>query len=813
MLSKKTYVKPEGILESAKILIVGEQPGRWEVIENRPFIGQSGQELDTCLNAVGLVRSNCYLTNVIKDFDHPIDYYFKELKKGQKILGYQPSEDAQDYLTLLKNELSKSPCVAILAIGNIALFALTSRLGVTKWRGSVLESTLIPGKFIIPCIHPSTVIRGQFMNRRLIQFDMLKAKRISENGFKPEEIKLTIEPSYEDVCEFLSKIETTNDLLTYDLEVYNEEVSCISLATSPTEVMSIPFVSAAGDYFNPEQELSIWLRLAKILEDPNRKLLGQNLTFDCAFLFRRYGIKIPMRQDKIHDTMIAQKIIMPDYPKGLDFITSIHTDYPYYKEDGKKWFRLGGPWQQLWQYNAMDSLVCACAFESQKNYIAKQKNEATYDRTRAVVGPLVYMMEHGIKVDIEGIKKKSAELELEIEETKNHLNKLAGRELNANSPKQLIEYFYKEHGFKVGKCDSTDEKAMKKLKIKGCLEADLVLKIRHLVKLNSTYLAIEKFDEEPDGTFRIRCSYDPVGTRYSRLSSSENIFGSGTNLQNWPHSIQRFLMADIDYVAYSLDLSQAENRIVAYVGEVTKMIEAFENGTDVHSLTASSIFSDSTMEQIAEEDKKEIPCKLGDGTHTKRFWGKKGNHSSNYDIGKNELALNLEISANQAALILDAYFKLYPEVRTKYHTMVRQNIMYNKTLTNLMGRNTVFLGKICNELFKEAFACIPQGSVGDIINERGLNLIYYSPWFKNVELLAQTHDEVVFQIPISLGWHEHVRLVGLIKHYLETPLKLASGKTFVIPTDITMMRRFKVGKKIKTLTQECFQKTYNQLEA
>lgn len=813
MLSKKTYVRPEGILESAKILIVGEQPGRWEVIENRPITGQSGQELDTCLNAIGLVRSNCYITNIIKDFDHPFEFYFKEIKKGQKIIGYQPSDEAQEYLTLLKNELSKSPCKAVLAVGNLALFALTSRLGITKWRGSILESTLVPDKFIIPSLHPSTVIRGQFMNRRLIQFDMLKAKRISENGFKPEEIKLIIEPSYEDVCEFLTKIESSFNLLTFDLEVYNEEVSCISLAINSTEVMSIPFVSAAGDYFNPEQELSIWLRLAKILEEPERKLLGQNLTFDSAFLFRRYGIKIPLWPDKIHDTMIAQKITMPDYPKGLDFITSIHTDYPYYKEEGKKWFRTGGPWQQLWQYNAMDSLVCACAFESQKKYITKQDNEKTYNRTRAIVGPLVYMMEHGIKVDIEGIKTKSAELENEIEETCEQLNTLAGQELNANSPKQLIEYFFKKLGYKIGRCDSTDEKVMKKLKIKGCEEAGLVLKIRHLVKLNSTYLAIEKFDLEPDGTYRIRCSYDPVGTRYSRLSSSENIFGSGTNLQNWPHAIQRFLMADNGYVAYSLDLSQAENRIVAYVGEVVKMIAAFENGTDVHSLTASSIFSNSTIAQIIEEDKKEIPCALGDGKHTKRFWGKKGNHSSNYDIGKNELALNLEITATQAALILDSYFKLYPEVRTKYHTMVRQNLMYNKTLTNLMGRNTVFLGKICDELFKEAYACIPQGSVGDIINERGLNLVYYSNWFKPVELLAQTHDEIVFQIPLNLGWPEHVRLVSLIKYYLETPLKLINGKTFIIPADITMMRRFKVGRKVKILTQDCFQETYNKLEA
>jgi len=258
-----------------------------------------------------------------------------------------------------------------------------------------------------------------------------------------------------------------------------------------------------------------------------------------------------------------------------------------------------------------------------------------------------------------------------------------------------------------------------------------------------------------------------------------------------------------EYVTYSIDLSQAENRIVAYEANCKKMMEAFETGVDVHSLTASGIFKKPPSEISNEEDIKtgrKKPCSLGDGKHDERFWGKKGNHSSNYDIGIDELALKLEITRNQAAFILSGYHEMYPEVQKNYQAEVRQKIMYDKTLTNLMGRNTVFLGKVCNSLFKEAYSCIPQGTVGDIINERGLNYVYYNEeLFPTVELLAQTHDEIIFQLPLT-NWKEHVRVLTLIKTNLETPLTTTDGlRTFVIPADITIMRRFKCGKKVKKL--------------
>jgi DNA polymerase-1 len=270
-------------------------------------------------------------------------------------------------------------------------------------------------------------------------------------------------------------------------------------------------------------------------------------------------------------------------------------------------------------------------------------------------------------------------------------------------------------------------------------------------------------------------------------------------------------MSDDDHVGYSLDLSQAENRIVARVGRVLPMIEAFDRNLDVHSLTASLLFGDS-IEDIKHWDDEHVACEIGDGLHTKRYWGKKSNHSLNYDIGFMTFAMDQEIPIKQAKFIIERYHEIYPNVREVFHAEVRQDIMYNRTLTNLMGRKTMFFGKVCDELFKQAYACKPQGTVGDVINERGLNFIYYDERFKNVKLMTQTHDEVVFQIPLSLGWAEHIRLLNLIKSKLETPLRLPNGDEFVIPADIDMFKRFKRGKKVKQLTPTYMKELWEGLE-
>jgi uracil-DNA glycosylase family 4 len=769
-----------------KLIIVSDKLGRDELKESRPIAGPAGKILDECLRDVSLSRNSVYCTTIAKQF------------------GEIPDEFC---LTRLAEELDQINCKSIVILGEECLRIFCARPQINKWRGSVLEIPELPNKFIIPTYHPETIIplkyggEGQYLNKLLIKWDLSKALRINESGFHCSQRELIIAPTFLQVMQYLKKCEDqglAGQTIDFDIELMNMEVSCIAIGWDYHSIMSIPFINECGLYFTPDQDIEIWLQIASILENPKIKKRGQYLIFDTHFLLRKFGIKT----HNIDDTMVAQKILMPDYPVGLDFITSIYTDKEYYKDEGKKYFS-GGNWPRLWQYNATDASICGEAFPQQIENLKNQDNIATYNRQVKMIEPLCYAMERGIKIDVEAMHKEFLAAEIKIEELKKELHEICGYELNPNSPKQLINHFYVNKRippYKKGGKVTTDEKALVRIARRGHVEAAKILEIRRATKRKSTYLDITKVDS--DG--RMRCAYNPVGTRYSRISSGESIFGSGTNMQNQPHDILKFFMADDGYIYYGFDLSQAENRIVAYVGQIPQMIEAFENNLDVHSLTGSLI-SGLSVEEVRRQDDENICCPIGGGDKTWRYFGKRSNHGLNYDLGYKTFALYLEIPETDAKFIVDRYHMSYPGVRNNYHAYIRKQLSDNRTITNLMDRKTVFLQEWGDDLFKEAYACIPQGTVGDVINERGVEYIYYNQHlFGGVEFLIQVHDSVGIQIPISYGLAYHARVLTLIKQSLQQPLILPNGNNLIIPVDIVAGLDLYKGhcKKVKATDEE-----------
>ena len=106
-------------------------------------------------------------------------------------------------------------------------------------------------------------------------------------------------------------------------------------------------------------------------------------------------------------------------------------------------------------------------------------------------------------------------------------------------------------------------------------------------------------------------------------------------------------------------------------------------------------------------------------------------------------------------------------------------------------------------MFKKGYSCIPQGTVGDMVNQRGLNYIYYNQqWFEPVRLMLQVHDSIGFQLPLSIGWLEHARILLQIKQSLETPLSI-HGREFVIPADISMGYSLYKGDMREIKGQDC----------
>jgi len=783
---KRTYVPPSGNPD-AKLAGVGEQPGMQEIRARppRPFIGPAGQGLDECLIMTKIPRNSIYLTNVIKDLDAPLKHYIDIDTRGKWTIhpeGYQ-------YIQELGQELRALNLNAVVAFGNIALLALTNRVGITKWHGSTLESTLVPGLKVIPTFHPATFIppKFNFLNKPVICEDLSRAKyEVTFKEIRRTSREVHIKPSFNDAVSWLEYCYDkglNGSIIGIDIEVVNGEVDCFSISCSSRTSMSIPFRYQYGDYLDVEQELYLIRLLAKIIESPHISKGGANFIFDTQFFLRKYGIQ---PRGELHCTQIAQKITFPDYPAGLDAVCTMYTDIPYYKQDGKQWMKMGvGTWEEWWNYNGMDAIVPVDALPKQFETLRRQQNWETYERQRKLIKPLLYMGERGIRVDVNGMMEYEVEQRKILDRLAEELNASVGHEINFNSSQQLAAYFYKECNIKPYKkrtpdgkyVVTTDVDALKRISRLHCTgseAAKLMLDIRGLSKRISTYLNIGKVDK--DG--RYRSSYKPVGTDTGRLASGETIFGTGGNQQNWPHDLLRFFLFDEGYIGYSFDLSQIENRIVAYVGGVRAQIEAFEQGLDLHTMTASIIFH-KPYDQISKLDGS---SSLGDGRQSERYWGKKGNHGINYDESYKKFALINEMSETEAKATLEGIHRGYPEIRGGYHAMIQDMLKTNRTITNLFGRTRLFLGPVfpsypniplhaCTDTYRQGYAHFPQSTCADKVNEQGIEYIYYNQsLFKSIELLAQIHDSVVFQIPLSCSWEEHARMLILIKRSLETSL-------------------------------------------
>ncbi len=832
---KRTYVPPSGDT-CATFGLIGEQPGIDEIRGSppRPFIGQAGRMLDDILMMSKIIRSSLYITNVIKDLDEPLAKYIDiDFKKGK----FTISPNGYRYIQELGQELKSLKLNAVLAFGNVPLIALCDRIGIGKWRGSVLESTLVPGLKVIPTYHPATILppKCNYINKPLIIEDLLRAEEESHYaGITRRSRTVIIRPTFDESVAILNhcfQAGLQGQEIAIDIEVVNEEVDCFSVGWDREKACSIPLRSSQGDYFTPDEEVQIIKLLARIIEDERISKIGANFIFDLEFLYRKFGIR---PRGNLHCTQIAQKISYPDFPAGLDFVTTMHTDIPYYKQDGKKWMKMqSGTWETWWNYNGMDSIVPIEAHPKQLKHLEMQKNIVTYDRQRKLIEPLIYMGERGIRVDVQGMLAYQEEQQKELDALIVNLKSEVGHDINPNSPLQLKNYFYQECGLKPYKSrtthgDSTDVDALKRifrLGGKGSAVARLMLDIRGLSKRISTYLNIGKVD--PDG--RYRSSYKPVGAETGRLSSGQTIFGTGGNQQNWPHDLLRFFLCDEGYILYSFDLSQIENRIVAYVGGVISQIEAFETGVDLHRLTASIIFN-KPYNQISDEDGS---SSLGDGRQSERYWGKKGNHATNYDVSYKTFALVNEMPETDAKQTLESIHRGYPQIRGGYHQVIKEMLRNNRMVTNLFGRNRLFLGPVfpdrftpasaCDTTFREAYAQLPQSTTADKMNEQGIEYIYYNQqWFKPIEILTQIHDSIVFQIPVSVPWIEHARMLLHIKYSLERPL-IWHEREIKTPVDLSIglnmykkqMKEFKSKSLPATpeLLAEKLEETYGTLRA
>lgn len=304
----------------SKIAIVGDYTDGFDLQSRKPFSGPGGNVLEQCLHTAGLIRGEVYTTNLIKAKGNDRGKYFDDKKT-------RFTEEGMQYVRLLQAEMSEVEANVIVAAGAASFAALCSLGHLSAYRGYVFPSTLLPERKVIPIHHPRAAMRGMYTYRYMIAADLKKARDESEYPeLRRPERQLVY--NYETVMDAIDWLNyyTEQEVVGFDIEVINYEVSCISFSSSPDLAVVIPI----ADRWTLDEESLIWQGIQKVLGNPRSTKVIQNGMFDIPFLLTRNGIVV---RGELHDTMIAHSVTYPELPKGLGFLGSIYCGSQEYWKD------------------------------------------------------------------------------------------------------------------------------------------------------------------------------------------------------------------------------------------------------------------------------------------------------------------------------------------------------------------------------------------------------------------------------------------------------------------------------------------------
>ena len=294
--------------ENADIMIIGDCPSVASIKIHKPITSPVETILEGCLHQAGLIKSEVFLTNLIKD-DTRIEKYWNERTK--KVL-----VNIDPYLTILEEEIKRVNPKVIIAMGELPAFILTGNGATTKTRGYPFIYKNIT---VIPILHPSKMIWGNYIWRYYLSHDLTKAKKLAKDPsllYHPE-ISVQIPESFEEAIAMLELV-AKHKKLSIDIEVNNFEVSCIGFSIYSNIAISIP----TDMRWTIEEEVKIWNLIAGIMGDESITKIGQNFIFDIHFLAYKMNI---ITRGPIIDTMMSHSILYPDFLKSLNFLGSIHT--------------------------------------------------------------------------------------------------------------------------------------------------------------------------------------------------------------------------------------------------------------------------------------------------------------------------------------------------------------------------------------------------------------------------------------------------------------------------------------------------------
>ncbi|HEY7852459.1 MAG TPA: DNA polymerase I, partial [Caulobacteraceae bacterium] len=474
------------------------------------------------------------------------------------------------------------------------------------------------------------------------------------------------------------------DTETDALSSANAGLVGVSLAVAPGEACYIPLGHEESDGLALESSADLTqiplgeaiARLKPMFEDPAVLKVAQNAKYDLAVL-SRYGVRVA----PIEDTMLISYVLEAGlHGHGMDELSALwlgHQPIAFKTVAGT------GKAQKSFKHVALGAATCYAAedadvtlrlYEKLRPRLPREGLLTVYETLERPLPPVLADMEcAGVRVDPNRLRQLSHEFSLRMAELEAQAQALAGRPFNLGSPKQIGDVLFTDMGLAGGKKTatgvwSTDAGVLEDLATKGHELPRVLLDWRQLAKLKGTYtdalaLAVN------EGTGRVHTSFALASTTTGRLSSSD------PNLQNIPirteegRKIRAAFIAEPGHLLVSADYSQIELRLLAHIGDIPQLKRAFQDGLDIHAMTASEMFG--------------VPVE-GMPAETRRR-AKAINFGIVYGISAFGLANQLAIPQDEAGAYIRTYFERFPGIRA-YMDATRALVREQGFVTTVFGR-------------------------------------------------------------------------------------------------------------------------------
>jgi DNA polymerase-1 len=529
------------------------------------------------------------------------------------------------------------------------------------------------------------------------------------------------------------------DTETTSLNPHLADLVGVSLSTKIGSACYIPIGHKKGQCFNQEKIIK---KLKPILEDKSIKKIGQNIKFDFIVLKHR-GIEM----NSMEDTMLMSYVLDAGKNRhNMDTLSEIHLNHKTiaFKDivgSGKKEINFSEvEISKAMLYAAEDADI---TYRLYKIFLKNLKLEKLINIYELFEKPLIEILANmeinGIKVNSDFLENLSIKFDKKIKNLEREIYKLANKEFNIASPKQLGEIIYNDLKIAVLKRTkkgsfATSASVLEDLTFKGHKFPKLILDWRQVSKLKNTYSDSLREHINPK-TNRVHSSFLLAATTTGRLASSD------PNLQNIPiksedgKEIRKAFVAEKGFTLISADYNQIEMRILADLADVKELKKAFKKNEDIHSLTASQVFNVDIN-------------KVDQNTRRK---AKAINFGIIYGISQYGLAKQIMVSNVEAESFLNSYFLKFPEIKDYMEKTIK---FCRKTgyVNNIFGRRSYISGindknyNIRNFQERAAINAPIQGSAAEIMR---LAMIRLNKKIKNIKIkmLLQIHDELIFEVP------------------------------------------------------------------